>query len=113
VSRNVGRKPAFEMLVTGEFIDARAALARGLVNQVVALADLDAAIGKLAATIIAKPAQAVSLGKELFYRQLEMGIDAAYQLAGQTMACNMIDEVAQEGVDAFINKRAPNWPSPR
>jgi enoyl-CoA hydratase/carnithine racemase len=113
LSRNVGRKPAFEMLVTGEFIDARTALARGLVNQVVALADLDAAIGKLATTIIAKPAQAVSLGKELFYRQLEMGIDAAYQLAGQTMACNMIDDVAQEGVDAFINKRAPNWPSPR
>jgi len=52
------------------------------------------------------------MGKELFYRQLEMGIDAAYQLAGQTMACNMIDDVAQEGVDAFINKRSPNWPSP-
>jgi enoyl-CoA hydratase/carnithine racemase len=65
----------------------------------------------LAARIIAKPALAVRMGKQLFYRQLEMGIDAAYQLAGQTMACNMIDDVAQEGVDAFIQKRAPNWPT--
>jgi enoyl-CoA hydratase/carnithine racemase len=112
LSRNVGRKPAFEMLVTGDFIDAQTALARGLVNQVVPLADLDAAVMRLSDRIVAKPAPAVALGKELFYRQLEMGIDAAYQLAGQTMACNMIDEVAQEGVDAFINKRAPNWPSP-
>jgi len=79
---------------------------------VVAQSDLDEAIAQLAARIIAKPALAVRMGKELFYRQLEMGIDAAYQLAGQTMACNMIDDVAQEGVDAFIQKRAPNWPSP-
>jgi enoyl-CoA hydratase/carnithine racemase len=111
LTRNIGRKPAFEMLVTGEFIDAPTALARGLVNEVVPLADLDDAIARLCAKIVAKPAVAVAMGKELFYRQLEMGIDAAYQLAGQTMACNMIDEVAQEGVDAFINKRAPNWPS--
>jgi len=112
LSRNVSRKPAFEMLVTGDFIDAETALARGLVNQVVPLAELDAAIARLADKIVAKPARAVAMGKELFYRQLEMGIDAAYQLAGQTMACNMIDEVAQEGVDAFIDKRTPKWPSP-
>jgi enoyl-CoA hydratase/carnithine racemase len=112
LTRNIGRKSAFEMLVTGDFIDAATALARGLVNEVVPLADLDGAIARLAAKIIAKPAVAVAMGKELFYRQLEMGIDAAYQLAGQTMACNMIDQVAQEGVDAFINKRAPNWPTP-
>ena len=112
LTRNIGRKPSFEMLVTGEFIDAATALARGLVNQVVPLSDLDDAIARLSAKIAAKPALAVSMGKELFYRQLEMGIDAAYQLAGQTMACNMIDDVAQEGVDAFINKRSPNWPSP-
>jgi enoyl-CoA hydratase/carnithine racemase len=111
LTRNIGRKPAFEMLVTGEFIDAATALARGLVNQVVPLAELDDAIARLAARITAKPAVAVAMGKELFYRQLEMGIDAAYQLASQTMACNMIDDVAQEGVDAFINKRAPNWPT--
>jgi len=111
LSRNVGRKAAFEMLVTGDFIDAETARGRGLVNQVVPLAELDAAIARLADQILAKPAKAVAMGKDLFYRQLEMGIDAAYQLAGQTMACNMIDEVAQEGVDAFINKRAPKWPS--
>jgi enoyl-CoA hydratase/carnithine racemase len=111
LTRNIGRKSAFEMLVTGDFIDAATALARGLVNEVVPLADLDGAIARLAAKIIAKPAVAVAMGKQLFYRQLEMGIDAAYQLAGQTMACNMIDDVAQEGVDAFINKRAPNWPA--
>jgi len=109
LSRNVGRKQAFEMLVTGEFMDARSALARGLVNRVVALSDLDAEIERLTAAIVAKPALALRMGKDLFYRQLEMGIDAAYQLAGQTMACNMIDGVAQEGVDAFIEKRAPNW----
>jgi enoyl-CoA hydratase/carnithine racemase len=110
LSRNVGRKQAFEMLVTGDFIDARTALARGLVNQVVALTDLDDAVTRLAAKITAKPALAVAMGKELFYRQIEMGIDAAYQLSVQTMACNMIEDVAQEGVDAFIKKRAPNWP---
>jgi enoyl-CoA hydratase/carnithine racemase len=112
LSRNVGRKQAFEMLVTGEFIDAQTALARGLVNRVVALSDLDTAVAQLTDQIVSKPASALSLGKELFYRQLEMGVEAAYQLAGQTMACNMIDEVAQEGVDAFVNRRPPNWPSP-
>jgi len=109
LSRNVGRKQAFEMLVTGEFMDAESALAHGLVNRVVPLSDLDAAIERLTAAIVAKPALALRMGKDLFYRQLEMGIDAAYQLAVQTMACNMIDGVAQEGVDAFIEKRAPNW----
>jgi enoyl-CoA hydratase/carnithine racemase len=112
LSRNIGRKQAFEMLVSGEFIDAQAALARGLVNRVVALSDLDAEIARLTDQIVAKPALALRMGKQLFYRQLEMGIDAAYQLAGQTMACNMIDDVAQEGVDAFVNRRVPRWPSP-
>jgi enoyl-CoA hydratase/carnithine racemase len=109
LSRNVGRKEAFEMLVTGEFVDARTAQARGLVNRVVAADRLDAEIDALAASIVAKPAVAIALGKQLFYKQLEMGIDAAYQLAGQTMACNMIDDVAQEGVQAFIEKRLPSW----
>jgi len=112
LTRNMGRKPAFEMLVTGDFIDAATALARGLVNQVVPLSDLDDAIARLTAKITAKPALVVGMGKELFYRQLEMGIDAAYQLAVQTMACNMAEDVAQEGVEAFINKRPPNWPAP-
>jgi enoyl-CoA hydratase/carnithine racemase len=109
LSRNVGRKQAFEMLVTGDFIDAATARERGLVNRVVSLDQLDAEVAKLAASIVAKPALAIALGKGAFYKQLEMGIEAAYQLAGQTMACNMVDECAQEGVDAFMNKRPPAW----
>jgi enoyl-CoA hydratase/carnithine racemase len=109
LARNVGRKQAFEMLVTGEFIDAAAARARGLVNRVVPADQLDAEVRRLADAIIAKPAVAIGMGKGLFYRQLEMGVDAAYQLAGETMACNMIDEVAQEGVAAFMEKRKPHW----
>lgn len=109
LSRNVGRKQAFEMLVTGDFIDAATARERGLVNRVVALDQLDAEVAKLAASIVAKPAVAIAMGKGIFYKQLEMGIEAAYQLAGQTMACNMVEECAQEGVDAFMNKRPPAW----
>ena len=109
LSRNVGRKEAFEMLVTGDFIDAATAQARGLVNRVVPADQLDAEVDRLAASILAKPRVAIAMGKELFYRQIETGIDAAYQLAGQTMACNMIDDVAQEGVQAFMEKRKPTW----
>lgn len=108
LSRNVSRKQAMEMLLTGEFIDAQTALQRGLVNRVVTLELLDSEIEKLAASIVSKPPKAVAIGKQLFYKQLETGIDAAYQLAGQTMACNMMDEVALEGVQAFIEKRAPD-----
>ena len=97
------------MLVTGDFIDAFTAQTRGLVNRVVPADQLDAEVEKLVASIVAKPKSAIALGKELFYRQIETGIDAAYQLAGQTMACNMIDDVAQEGVQAFMEKRKPNW----
>jgi enoyl-CoA hydratase/carnithine racemase len=109
LARNVSRKQAMEMLLTGEFIDAETARERGLVNRVVPTEQLDAEIGKLAASILAKPAVAIAMGKRLFYKQLEMGIDAAYQLAGQTMACNMMDEAALEGVQAFIEKRDPSW----
>ncbi len=109
LSRNVGRKQAFEMLVTGDFIDAGTARERGLVNRVVAADQLDAEIDKLITSIVSKPRSALALGKDLFYRQLECGIEAAYQLAGQTMACNMIDDSAQEGVQAFMEKRAPKW----
>ena len=109
LSRNVGRKEAFEMLVTGDFIDAATAQARGLVNRVVPADQLDAEVEKLVASIVAKPGGAIAMGKELFYRQLEAGIEAAYQMAGQTMACNMIDEAAQEGVQAFMEKRKPSW----
>ncbi len=109
LSRNVGRKDAFEMLVTGDFIDAATARERGLINRVVPADQLDAEIEKLIASILSKPGSALAMGKDLFYRQLETGIEAAYQLAGQTMACNMIDESAQEGVQAFMEKRAPKW----
>jgi enoyl-CoA hydratase/carnithine racemase len=112
LSRNVDRKRAFEMLVTGEFIDAATAKHRGLINRVAAPEALDSEIAKLADAIVAKPAVAIALGKDLFYRQAEMGIEAAYQLAGQTMACNMSDAVAQEGVQAFIEKRKPHWAPP-
>jgi enoyl-CoA hydratase/carnithine racemase len=110
LTRNVGRKAAFEMLVTGEFIDAPTALQRGLINRCVAANRLDEEISALTAAIVAKPQSAIASGKALFYRQLELGIAPAYQLAGQAMACNLIDDVAQEGISAFIEKRKPNWP---
>jgi enoyl-CoA hydratase/carnithine racemase len=109
LSRNVSRKAAFEMLVTGDFIDAQAARERGLVNRVAAPEQLDDAVRSLAASISEKPRVAIAAGKGLFYQQLEMGIEAAYQLAGDTMACNMLDDAALEGTAAFIEKRAPRW----
>jgi enoyl-CoA hydratase/carnithine racemase len=109
LSRNMSRKQAMEMLLTGEFIDAETARDRGLVNRVVPQEQLDAAIDKLCASILSKPAVAIAMGKQLFYKQIEMGVGAAYQLAGQTMACNMMDDAALEGVQAFIEKREPSW----
>ena len=109
LSRNVSHKQAFEMLVTGDFIDAAEARARGLVNRVAEPAMLDAEIEKLVASILAKPRAAIAMGKELFYRQAELGIAAAYDVAVQTISCNMMDPVAQEGVQAFIEKRTPQW----
>ncbi len=109
LSRNMGRKEAFEMLVTGDFIDAAEAQRRGLVNRVVPLDQLDDELGKLTASICAKTPVAVRMGKQLFYQQLETGIEAAYQMASETMACNMMTEDAAEGIDAFIAKRPPQW----
>ena len=109
LSRNLSRKAAFEMLVTGDFISADQAREKGLVNRVAAPEQLDAELERLVASIVAKPQAAIAAGKGLFYRQLEKGIDAAYDDAGQTMACNMMDESALEGVQAFIDKRKPNW----
>ena len=111
LSRNVGRKAAFEMLVTGAFISAEEARQKGLVNRVVGIDALDAEVEALVGTIVAKPRVAIALGKGLFYRQLERGIEAAYEDAGRTMACNMMDDSALEGVQAFIDKRRPNWPA--
>jgi enoyl-CoA hydratase/carnithine racemase len=109
LTRNLGRKAAFEMLVTGESIDAATAVQRGLVNRCVAADRLDQEIDKLADTIAAKSQSVIAAGKALFYRQLELGVAPAYHLAGQAMACNMVADVAQEGVAAFIEKRTPNW----
>ena len=109
LSRNLGRKAAFEMLVTGEFISAEQARDKGLVNRVAAPDQLDAEIERLVASIVVKPAVAVAAGKALFYRQLEQPIAEAYDDAGRTQACNMMDEAALEGVQAFIDKRAPGW----
>jgi enoyl-CoA hydratase/carnithine racemase len=105
LSRNVARKAAFEMLVTGDFISADEALAKGLVNRVVDAAELDAAVEALASRIVAKPRVALAMGKALFYRQLEAGIADAYADAGQTMACNMMDACALDGVQTFIDQR--------
>ena len=109
LSRNLGRKAAFEMLVTGAFIDADEAKAKGLVNRVVAADAVAAEVEALVASIVGKPAVALTLGKALFYRQIEQGIDQAYADAAQTMACNMMDPGALEGVQAFIDKRKPDW----
>jgi enoyl-CoA hydratase/carnithine racemase len=109
LSRNMQPKQAMEMLVTGGFIDAAEAQRRGLLNRVVPADRLDEEVQSLVQAILAKPQLALAMGKALFYQQAEMGIEAAYQLAGQTMACNMADEVAQEGVQAFIDKRSPAW----
>ena len=109
LSRNLSRKAAFEMLVTGEFIGAEEARAKGLVNRVVDGERLDAEVEALAASIAAKPRASIALGKALFYRQLEVGIEAAYADAEKSMACNMMQPAALEGVQAFIDKRAPQW----
>ncbi|RCW74399.1 enoyl-CoA hydratase [Pseudorhodoferax soli] len=105
LSRNLPRKAAFEMLVTGDFIGAEEARAKGLVNRVAAPEALAGAVATLAASIVAKPQVALAMGKALFYRQLEVGMAAAYQDAGATMACNMMDAAALDGVQAFIDKR--------
>jgi enoyl-CoA hydratase/carnithine racemase len=97
------------MLLTGDFIDAAEAQRRGLVNRVVPLDQLDDEVKKITDSIIAKSAPAVAMGKQLFYRQLEMGLDGAYQLAVETMACNMMCEDAGAGIDAFMEKRNPEW----
>jgi len=109
LSRNLSRKAAFEMLVTGDFISADEALAKGLLNRVVEADALDSAVEALVGRIVGKPPAAIAIGKALFYRQLETGIAAAYEDAARTMACNMMDADALEGVQAFIDKRPPDW----
>ncbi len=109
LSRNLPRKAAFEMLATGDFIDAAQAQAWGLINRVAPDEQLDQAVQQLVEQIIGKPRLALAMGKQLFYRQLEVGMSSAYEDAAQTMACNMMDASALEGVQAFLEKRRPAW----
>jgi len=109
LGRNVLRKQAMEMLLTGDFIDAKTAREYGLVNRVAPLERLDAEVSQLAQRIVDKSAVAVATGKRMFYKHLEMGLEGAYQYAAQTMACNMMAEDVGEGIDAFMEKRKPEW----
>jgi enoyl-CoA hydratase/carnithine racemase len=109
LGRNMARKQAMEMLLTGDFIDAASAVRFGLVNRVVPDPELDDAVADLANRIAAKSPAAVRLGKQAFYRQLDRGIEGAYDDAAEVMACNMMAEDSSEGIDAFIEKRKPRW----
>ncbi len=110
LTRNVPRKVAMEMLLTGDFIDAEAAARHGLVNRAVPAHELDATVDALAAKIAGQPAVSIAMGKQLFYRQIEAAAAAAYDMASQTMACNMTTEDARDGIDAFIAKQPrPEW----
>ena len=97
------------MLFTGEFIDAATALDWGLVNEVCPAARLMEAVGELANNLKTKPRETLALGKALFYRQLEAGLEEAYRDATCTISDNMAAPVALEGVDAFLQKRPPSW----
>lgn len=109
ISRNLNRKQAFEMLFTGEFIDAPTALAWGLVNRVVPADRLDAAVAELADSIKSKSRVTVASGKRMFYEQLNMPLQEAYRFAGDVMAKDMMSEDAAEGINAFVEKRKPVW----
>jgi enoyl-CoA hydratase/carnithine racemase len=109
VARNIGRKRSMEMLLTGELFDARTAMSWGLVNRVVPAAELDAEVAKFTGVIVARSGKVVAGGKRAFYRQIDQPIGAAYQTTNDTMACSVLEPDATEGIDAFIEKRAPRW----
>jgi enoyl-CoA hydratase/carnithine racemase len=109
LSRNVARKEAMEMLLTGDMITAARAREIGLVNRVVPAAALRAETLKLAQAIAAKSHASIAIGKEAFYRQLEMPLSAAYDYASEVMTRNMLEADAEEGICAFIDKREPKW----
>jgi len=109
LSRNIPRKQAFEMLTTGEFIETARALELGLINRAVPHDELDSATNDLAETLAAKLGSAVKIGKQAFYNQLEMPLDAAYDYTRDVMVDNMLDRDTAEGINAFIEKRPPEW----
>ncbi len=109
LSRNITRKQAFEMLTTGEFIDTDRAMALGLINRAVPHDDLETATNELAETIAAKLGVAVKIGKQAFYKQLEMPLTEAYDYTRDVMVENMLDRDTAEGISAFIEKRPPEW----
>ncbi len=109
LSRNVHRKQAMQMLLTGDFIDAITAQQYGLINEIVPVDQLESATLELAKKISGKSPLAIEMGKKLFYQQLNMDLSAAYGAASESMACNMDSEDAREGIDAFIEKRQPEW----
>jgi enoyl-CoA hydratase/carnithine racemase len=109
VVRNINRKRAMEMLVTGDLIDAETAKSWGLINRVVPADQLDAEVAKFTDAIRAKSGAAIAMGKEAFYRQVDLRLSEAYHLAGRTMTCNLQDPDGVEGVDAFVSKRKAAW----
>ena len=109
LSRNAPRKQVFEMLVTGEFIEAARAREIGLVNRVVAPEDLEAETEALAEKVAAKLGTAVRIGKRAFYDQLEMPLEEAYAFTGEVMVENMLYRDTEEGISAFLEKRPPDW----
>jgi enoyl-CoA hydratase/carnithine racemase len=112
VSRNVTRKRALEMLMTGEFIDAKTALEWGLVNRLAPPEQLDSVVRELANVLLSKPSAVLAAGKKFFYQQIEMDMEPAYRLASQVITDNMLGPDALEGVSAFAEKRRPKWKKP-
>ena len=109
VARNVGRKRAMEMLLTGELFDARTALAWGLVNRVVQAERLDEEIARFAGVVLGRSGYVVATGKRTFYEQIDQPLAGAYDTAGEAMACGMLHEDSAEGIDAFLAKRPAKW----
>jgi enoyl-CoA hydratase/carnithine racemase len=109
VVRNIGRKRAMEMLLTGELIDSATALSWGLVNRVVPQSQLDTEIKRFTDIILSRSSAAIRFGKQSFYDQIDRPLGAAYDVASDTMACNMLLEDAAEGIDAFLQKRSATW----
>src|SRR5437867_2673926 len=104
VGRNVARKRAMELLLTGEMVDAATALSWGLVNRVVPVDRLDEAIATFTHVIVSRSARVIAIGKQAFYQQIDRGLTDAYDFTSEIMACNLLDPDAHEGIDAFLQK---------